>query len=64
MSLKDLINASVRCALCGSKGVGTCNCWTKCATCGCYYERGTSCGRCHPSGRLVVAKPAKKRRKR
>lgn len=35
-------NSNLSCTICGSKGVGTCDCWTKCS-CGWLYEKGTAC---------------------
>ncbi len=42
MSINNLIDRSVRCAQCGTPGVGTCNCWARCP-CGWIYEAGGRC---------------------
>lgn len=68
MSIRDMITASVRCTLCGAKGVGTCDCWATCPRCGCMYERGKDCDRCaaeasgKPHTPRVVASTRSRRR--
>lgn len=74
MSIGDMISANVRCTLCGSKGVGSCDCWVKCEGCGCYYESCKICTRCDLAranelpraiavGRLPASIVTKKRQK-
>lgn len=42
MSIINSIDSNVRCTKCGTKGVGNCDCWTRC-NCGWSYEKGGKC---------------------
>lgn len=44
--LDNAINTNVKCTICGTKGVGNCDCWSKCRKCGWSYETGETCGHC------------------
>lgn len=68
-----MIDKAVRCAPCGTQGVGNCECWARCATCGHSYARGKK-HECGAKGPLVathfgnlpaeLSAPARKERKR
>lgn len=45
MSINRLIDQNVKCTLCGTKGVGNCDCWVRCKKCRCFYEKNTKCRR-------------------
>lgn len=38
----QMIDAAVRCTLCGTAGIGNCACWVWCE-CGWSFQRGTRC---------------------
>lgn len=40
--LDRLIDAAVKCVKCGTRGVGNCSCYVRCA-CGWFVERGARC---------------------
>lgn len=41
-ALDRLIESSVKCSICGTPGVGTCDCWERCS-CGWYALKGNLC---------------------
>ena len=43
MSLRRMINSTVRCTRCGAKGYGTCDCWRQCS-CGWMAAKDEPCG--------------------
>jgi uncharacterized CHY-type Zn-finger protein len=43
MSIAQAIDAAAVCTICGARGFGICDCWTRCDACGWYFERGKSC---------------------
>ena len=45
MSINDAIDACVKCAVCGTRGVGKCDCWQNCV-CGLTVRKGKLCD--HP----------------
>lgn len=40
--LNRLVESSVSCAKCGTKGIGACDCWERCS-CGWMAEKGKPC---------------------
>jgi hypothetical protein len=40
--IEAMVDAAVRCTLCGARGLRSCDCWAKCQ-CGWLYESGTDC---------------------
>jgi len=42
MAINRMIDSNVRCSICGTKGVGNCDCWEDCS-CGWVHEKGKPC---------------------
>lgn len=64
MGLDSLINASVCCTVCGSRGVGTCSCWSKCKDCGWNFRTGEQCRNCAGDNTLEAIAMSKPKRRR
>lgn len=66
MSLDRLILGLVSCVVCGTQGVGRCNCWSKCQDCGWSYRTGEHCRNCageNAMEAIAMTKPKRRRSK-
>jgi hypothetical protein len=43
VSIRDMIDSSVKCSICGKAGYMTCDCWAKCVRCGWVFEAQKGC---------------------
>jgi hypothetical protein len=67
VSIRDMIDSSVKCSICGKAGYMTCDCWAKCVRCGWAFEAQKECRNreCGGDGVLTVTHggtPARKRK--